>query len=147
MLASAIELNQNPMTDTAPIVTIVNTNPDLVRILRVALEQVGFIVFEVHIEEIKLAEANVESFLHQHNPKVILYDIAPPYDQNWRFLEHLRTSTSFKGRQFVLTTVNKQRVDELVGIDETVYEVVGKADDVADVVRAVREASRARPTR
>jgi CheY-like chemotaxis protein len=128
-------------------VAIVNTNPDLVRLLRVSLEQAGFIVLVIHIEEIKLGEADLEAFLTQHNPKVIVYDVAPPYDQNWRFLDHLRASTSFKGRRFVLTTVNLARVQEIVGPDETVHEVVGRSDDLEEVVRAVKEASRARETR
>jgi CheY-like chemotaxis protein len=129
------------------VVAVVNTNPDLVRILRMALEKAGFIVFTIHIEEIKSGEANVESFLNQHDPRVIVYDVALPYDQNFRFLDHLRTATGFKGRHFVLTTVNLRAVQKIVGTDETVYEVVGEADDIGEVVRAVREASRARPTR
>src|SRR3954468_15098804 len=104
------------------IVAIVNTNPDLVRLLRVNLERAGFVVFEIHIEEIRLGTTNVESFLNQHDPKVIVYDVAPPFDQNVRFLDHLRSATGFKGRQFVLTSVNARRVDEIVGLDETVYE-------------------------
>ena len=135
------------MTHTPPVVAIVNTNPDLVRLLRMALERAGFIVFEIFIEDIKLGAANVEAFLSQHNPKVIVYDLAPPYDVNWRFLDHLRTATDFKGRRFVLTSVNVRNAEEVVKGDESVYEIVGEEKDVAEVVRAVREATRARPTR
>jgi hypothetical protein len=105
------------------------------------------VVFAIHIEEIKLGTANVESFLNQHDPKVIVYDLAPPYDANWRFLDHLRTATGFKGRQFVLTSVNAAQAEEAVRNDESVYEIVGEEKDMAEVVRAVKEASRARPTR
>jgi CheY-like chemotaxis protein len=135
------------MTQAPVVVAIVNTNPDLVRILRMALEKAGFVVFEIHIEDIKLGAANVDSFLTQHNPKVIVYDLAPPYDMNWRFLDHLRTATGFKGRRFVLTSVNVAYAEEVVGKDESVYEVLGEEKDTAEVVRAVKEASRARPTR
>jgi hypothetical protein len=135
------------MIQAPAVVAIVNTNPDLVRILRMALEKAGFVVFEIHIEDIKLGAANVDSFLTQHNPKVIVYDLAPPYDMNWRFLDHLRTGTGFKGRRFVLTSVNVAHAEEVVGKDEFVYEVLGEEKDTADVVRAVKEASRARPTR
>lgn len=128
-------------------IAIVNTNPDLVRRLRVALETAGFVVFEMYSEDIKHASANVQSFLKEHDPSVIVYDLAPPFDLNWRFLDHLRTTTEFSGRRFVLVSVNERRAREIVGIDETVYEVVGQADDIDAVVRAVKEASRARPTR
>src|SRR5688572_27871104 len=134
-------------TQTPTVVAIVNTNPDLVRIMRYSLERAGFVVFEIHIEDIRLGEANVDSFLRQHDPKVIVYDLAPPYDMNWRFLDHLRTSTAFKGCQFVLTSVNVRHAEEIVRGDESVYEILGEEKDSAEDVRAVKEASRARPTR
>lgn len=140
-------MRDTPISDTPVTVAIVNTNPDLIRLLRVNLEAAGFIVFVLHVEEIKLGEANIDSFLKQNDPRVIVYDVAPPFDQNYRFLEHLRRATGFKGRQFVLTTINLRRVQEIVGIDETVYEVVGEPKEIEALVRAVREASRARPTR
>jgi hypothetical protein len=76
----------------------------------------------LHIEDIKMGAADVDSFLRQHDPKVIVYDVAPPYEMNWRFLDHLRAATGFEGRQFVLTSVNVRRVREIVWTDETVYE-------------------------
>ena len=135
------------MADAPIVVAIVNTNPDLVRLLRMSLERTGFVVFEFHIEDIKLGTADVDSLLKQHDPKVIVYDLAPPYDMNWRFLDHLRTSTGFKGRQFVLTTVNARYAEDVIRGDESVYEIVGEERDIAEVVRAVKEASRSRPTR
>jgi hypothetical protein len=135
------------MADSPPVVAIINTNPDLVHLLRLNIEKAGFVCFEVHIDDIRSGAANVDSLLEQHDPKVIVYDVAPPYDLNWRFLDHLRTSTGFKGRRFVLTSVNADRVRQIVNTDESVYEVVGEAEDVAELVRAVKEASRARSTR
>ena len=133
--------------EAAIVVAVINSNPDLVRILRVWLEQAGFLVIIIHIEDMKLGSTDVDMLLEQHDPRVIVYDVAPPYDQNWRFLDHLRTRTIFKGRQFVLTSVNAKRLRDIVGIDESVYEVAGEPTDIEQVIRAVREASRARPTR
>ena len=135
------------MPHTPTVVAVVNTNPDLVRIMRITLEKAGFVVFEFHIEDIKLGAADVDSLLKQHDPKVIVYDLAPPYDMNWRFLDHLRTATGFKGRQFVLTSVNVRHAEEVIKGDESVYEVLGEEEDMAQLVRAVKEASRSRPTR
>ena len=128
-------------------VAVINTNPDVVRRLRIALESAGFIAFVIHIEQIKEAIANLESFLDQHDPKVIVYDVAPPYDLNWRTLEHIRSSPSFEGRRFVLTTLNRAALERITGTDEMVYEIVGEREDIDEVVRAVKEASRARETR
>lgn len=135
------------MPHTPTVVAVVNTNPDLIRIMRITLEKAGFVVFEFHIEDIKLGAADVDSLLKQHDPKVIVYDLAPPYDMNWRFLDHLRTATGFKGRQFVLTSVNVRHAEEVIKGDESVYEVLGEEEDMAQLVRAVKEASRSRPTR
>jgi hypothetical protein len=129
------------------VVAIVNPNPDIIRRMRVAIEAAGFIVVIVHIEDIKTAAADLKGFVEENDPKIIVYDVAPPFDLNWRTLEHFRTHTDLKGRQFVLTTMNVSAVQRIVGTDETVYEVIGEQDDIAQVVRAVKEASRARPTR
>ncbi len=132
------------MPEFPTVVAVVNTNPDIVRRLRVNLEAAGFIVLVIHIETIKVGGTDIESVLRQHDPRVIVYDVAPPFELNWRFLDHLRAATAFKGRHFVLTTVNVSRVQQIAGRDETVYEVVGEPSDILEVVRAVKEATRAR---
>jgi CheY-like chemotaxis protein len=129
------------------VVAVVNTNPDIVRMLRTAIEEAGFIVVSAHIEDIKTGAVDLQAFLRDHDPRVLVYDIAPPYEQNWRFLEHIKATPGFGGRHFVITSVNVRLVEELIGPDDTVYEVVGKRDDIDAIVRAVKEASRARPTR
>lgn len=135
------------MVEPPVVVAVINTNPDIIRLLRTNIERAGFVVVVLHIEEIKLGVADVEMVFREHDPKVIVYDVAPPYDVNWRFLEHLRSSAIFAGRQFVLTSVNSKRLRQVVGNEESVYEIVGEPDDVREVIRAVKEASRARPTR
>jgi DNA-binding response OmpR family regulator len=132
------------MPQAPNVVAIVNTNPDLVRLLRVNLESAGFIVIVVHIEDIKTSAGDVEATIERHNPRVIIYDLVPPYDVNWRFFDHLRGTQAFQGRHFVLTTVNINQVQRIVGKDSMVYEVVGEASDIQQVVRAVKEATRAR---
>ena len=133
------------MPEAPIVVAIVNTNPDMVRLLRVNLEGAGFVVIVVHIEDIKTAQGDVEAIIERHNPRVIIYDVMPPYDVNWRFFDHLRCTKAFQGRHFVITTVNVSQVQRIVGKEPVVYEVVGEASDIQQVVRAVREATRARP--
>jgi hypothetical protein len=69
-----------------------------------------------------------------------------PFERNWNFFEHLR-ATVMQGRQFVLTTPNARALERLVGRDQDIYEVLDDGTDVDRIVQAVREASRARPTR
>ena|SRR5687767_12262385 len=129
-----------------PVAAIINTAPDTVDLLKDTLEQAGLLVVTGYTHDIRDGKLDLQAFLAIHHPDVIVYDIAPPYDRNWAFLEHLR-STILGGYRFVITTVNRGYVEALVGRDERVYEVVGKADDLDEIVRAVREAVRARDTR
>jgi CheY-like chemotaxis protein len=128
-------------------VAIFNTSDDVVELLRIMIEQAGFVAVTGHIDDIKRGKLDLATFVEQHDPKVILYDVAPPYERTWAFLEHLRSQPPLKGRQFVLTTTNIARVREAVGTAENVYEIVGKPFDLDAIVRAVKEASRARATR
>ena len=127
-----------------PVVAVINTNPDLVELLKVRIEAAGFIVMMLHIQDIR-AGLDLDAVLKQHHPEVIVYDVVMPYDRNFRFLQHLR-ATFFDGYRFVLTTPNAVALRKIVGRDEKVYEVLDDSADIDAIVQAVREAARARPT-
>jgi CheY-like chemotaxis protein len=128
------------------VVAVINTAPDTVDLLKDALERAGFVVVSTYTHAIRDGEVDIEAFLRAHQPKVIVYDIAPPYERNWALFQNLR-QTVLSGHRFVLTSVNSAQVEKLVGRDERVYEVVGHSDDLGAVVQATREAARARDTR
>ena len=127
-----------------PVVAVVNTNPDLVELLKAKIEAAGFVVLVLHVAEIR-AGLNVSAVFAQHQPKVIVYDVVAPYQRNWRFLQHLREGV-FKGHRFVLTCPNAAALESLVGRDEKVYEILDDVADIDAIVQAVREAARSRPT-
>jgi DNA-binding NtrC family response regulator len=129
------------------VVAIFNSSEEVVDLLKDVLEHAGFVIVYGHIGEIKRGMLDLEAFVRQHRPKVIVYDLVPPYETTWAFLEHLRGSEALQGAQFVLTSINRARVEEIVKPNEHVYEIVGKPLDLDQIVRAVKEASRARPTR
>jgi len=126
-----------------PVVAIVNTNPDIVELLKAKIEMAGFVVLVIHIADIR-AGLDLSGVLAAHDPRVIVYDVVAPYDRNWRFLQHLR-ETTLKGRTFVLTSPNADAMMKRVGRDEKVYEVLDGGGDLDAIVQAVREAARARP--
>jgi DNA-binding NarL/FixJ family response regulator len=128
-----------------PVVAVVNTNPDLVELLKARIEAAGFVVLVMHIAEIR-AGLDLGAVLAQHDPRVIVYDVVAPFERNWRFLEHLR-ATLLKGRRFVLTSPNAAALERLIGKDEAIYEILEDGADIDAIVQAVREASKARPTR
>lgn len=129
------------------VAAIINTSPDVVDMLRVVLEQAGIVVVSAFTHEIRDGHVDLERLLSQHKPNVIVYDIAPPYAANWQLYQHLSESPSMQQCQVVLTSTNPARVTELSGGDRRVYEIVGKPFDLDVIVRAVKEAIRARPTR
>ena len=132
--------------DARQVAAIINTTPDTVDLLKDALERAGILVVSCYTYEVRDGKVDLDSFLRAHQPGVIVYDLAPPYDRNFAFLQHLRT-TLLSGYRFVLTTVNPKHVATLVGRDEKVYEVIGNDEDLSAIVQAVREALRARDTR
>jgi DNA-binding NarL/FixJ family response regulator len=131
------------MWRTPIVVAVFDTNNDLVELLRVSLEQAGFVVVSGHIDDLRRGALDLPNFVRQHDPRVIVYDIPPPYDAHWRFLEHVRQSPDMQGREFVLTSTNVQRMKEAIGTREPIHELIGKPADLEQITRAVREAGQA----
>ena len=128
-----------------PVVAVIDTNPDLVELLKARIEAAGFVVLVIHVADIRTG-LDIGNVIAQHDPVVIVYDVVPPYGRNWRFFEHLR-ETVLQHRRFVLTTPNERALRRIIGRDESIYEIVEGADEIGSIVQAVREASRSRPTR
>jgi len=116
------------------VVAVINSNDDLVALLRETLEDEGLNVTTAHIREIKSGREDLPKFLKRHRPDVIIYDLAPPYSDNWRFLHLVRES--FGDRGLVLTTVNKKALEKTVGRTGT-FEIEGRRSDLSRVVRTV----------
>jgi CheY-like chemotaxis protein len=135
------------MPDSPPVVAIVNTSPDIVDMLRVVFEQAGLVVVSAFTHDIREGVVDIDAFVRQHEPRAIVYDIAPPYGPNWRLFEHVRTRPAVRHCKFVLTSTNPAHVRELAGSNQQVYEIVGKPFDLDQIVQATREAVRARATR
>jgi CheY-like chemotaxis protein len=134
------------MGGTAPVVAVLNSNDDVVELLRLMLEQAGLVVVSAHVDAVKRGDVSLVDFVNEHQPDVVIYDVVPPYDRSWRFLEHLR-QTTLRHRRFVITSTNPKRAAELAGTSEDIYEIVGKPYDIDRIVEATRHAAKARPTR
>ena len=121
------------------VVAVINSNADTVEMLRLALQLEGFESVTAHIDEIKRGLLDFPRFLEEHDPRVVIYDIPPPYDQNWEFLKLLRTTDAMRDRAVVVTTTHKGHLEQLVGPTDAI-EIVGKPYDLNQVIRAVRQA-------
>ena len=129
------------------VVAVINTSPDTVEMLRTTLERAGFVVITGYTFDIRDGRLDIDAFLTKHQPRVVVYDVAPPYDQNWRLFQHLRGLESMRTRRFVITSTNPKHLEQLAGRDERIYEIVGRPLDLDAVVTAVKEAFKSRPTR
>jgi DNA-binding response OmpR family regulator len=127
------------MSSQPPVVAIFNTSPDTVEMLRVMFEHNGFVVTSAYTYDIRDGKVDVEMLVRQHHPDVIIYDVAPPYEKNWREFQHVRTMDAFKGINFLLTTTNLQQVQKIAGQAHTLYEIVGKPYDLGLIVDAVKK--------
>lgn len=130
------------MPNDAPItIAVLNTSDDVVELLRIVFEQAGFVVVSAHLDDIKRGETDLDRMIAQHSPSVIVYDVAPPYDRQWAFMQHLRAMPPLQRLPFVLTTTNAARLREIVGTDAMVHEIVGKPYDLDQILNAVRSAA------
>lgn len=123
-----------------PSVAVFNSSQDTLDILKISLEEQGFAVATAHVSDLKKGQVDLLDFVQAHQPDVIVYDIALPYEENWTFLRLLQSSEALKPVRWVLTTTHRERLRELVGELGEVYEVVGKPYDLRQIVDAVKNA-------
>src|ERR1700680_1926726 len=101
-----------------------------------------------HFADLKKGIIDVAKWLSKHNPEVVVFDISPPYDENWKFYKTMRDADAMRGRGSVLTTTNKNRLDEVLGADSHALEVVGKPEDLKQIqVEIALQTSKAREAR
>ena len=125
---------------SAPVVMILNSNDDVVEMLRLVLEEKGLVAVSGHIDRIRRGETSLPDIVEEHDPQVIIYDLVPPYDRSWRFLDHVRHGPGMAGRKFIITSTNARRAREIIGDAEQVFEIVGKPFDIYQIAEAVLRA-------
>jgi CheY-like chemotaxis protein len=133
-----------PRARAPVVVAVLNSNQDVLRLIRSTLEDEGYTVATAHIISFKEGEANLAQFLSNHRPAVIVYDVAPPYKENWNFLQLLREIPQVADIPMVLTTVNKAALEDVVGSTDA-FEILGTRDNLAPLVDGVNRSARSRP--
>jgi CheY-like chemotaxis protein len=121
------------------IVAIFNTNPEVLDLVREALQDAGYATVVANLDDLKRGRIDMIQFVEEHLPDAIVYDVAPPYDTNWTFLRLMRSSKVMQNRAFVVTTTNKKALDDLIGPSDVV-ELLCKPYDLEQIVEAVNHA-------
>lgn len=118
-------------------IAVINTSVELTDILRVALESENYDVGVLYTNDIKRRGENLGNFIEREKPEVIVYDIAIPYEENYKLFCKIKDKLEGKGIRFVLTTTNKRALEDLVG-KTSAFEIIGKPFDLHALVKAVR---------
>ncbi len=134
------------LDEVGTLVAVVNSSEDVRALIAETLESFGYVTVMGHVDDFKHGRTAIESFLDQHDPRVVVWDVSPPYVQNWAFVQDVINGQAGRGRGWVVTTTNKDALDSLVGRATGAIELVGKPFDLEEiagaVVRAERDTSR-----
>jgi DNA-binding response OmpR family regulator len=122
-----------------PVIAVINSSEEVVTMLRELFEEEGFRTVAGHIPEIRRGEEDLIAFFEQHDPAVVVWDIALPYEENWTFFRLVQNTRAAQGRSFILTTTNRRALEDVAG-DTGAIEVVGKPFDLEEILSAVRRA-------
>lgn len=116
--------------------------------LRVAFELAGLTVISTYTHMIRDGQVDIEAMMRLHDPKVIVYDIAPPYAANWQLFQHVASLPVMQGRFFILSTMNTKHVEKLASESGLpIFEIVDTPHNLSVLIDEVWQALRARPTR
>jgi DNA-binding response OmpR family regulator len=134
-------LSKSVSKETDPgVVALFNASDDTIDMVQKMLTELddGQRLIWCHFADLKKGVVDFRKYITKHNPEIVVFDISPPYDENWAYFKRMRDDTRMVGRGVVLTTTNKQRLDEVLGSDSFALEVVGRPADLKAIKAAIR---------
>ncbi len=128
---------------SAPVrtVAVFDSSPDALQMLRRTLEHRKVRVICESAEDVRRGRIDFLALMSDHDPDVVVWDIAPPYEENWKFFTWLRTSKPGRARAFVVTTTHKTRVHRAAGLDSNGIEIISKPYDGDLIAAAISRAT------
>ena len=117
-------------------VAVLDTDRDTTDLLKAVLAIDGMVVTTANPLDFAHDPASVVEFLQRAAPDVIVYDLAFPYEETYRFLQEMRDDPRFPKCALVITTTNVRVVGSLPGTEA--IEIVGKPYDVETLLKAIR---------
>ncbi len=120
-------------------IAVINMHVEIVDMLQLALEDEGFRSVGRTIPELERGDQSLLGFLDEHDPRVIIYDVSPPYPENWERFQTAREVQVFRGRTVMLTTTDHDSLERLIGPTES-FVIFSKPFELGALLDAVREA-------
>ena len=129
-----------PSKTNEGVVALFNASDDTIDMIQRLLTEAALdqTLIWCHFADLKKGIINFDRYMAKHNPEVVIFDLSPPYDENWTFFKTMRDAPIMHGRGSVLTTTNKARLDEVLGADSGALEVVGRARDLKLIAHAIQ---------
>ena len=127
-------------------VLVFNDSPAVLDTLKKWLEIHGHVARAVQLSDNREGYDGTVELIRSFRPDAIVFDVGLSYVSNWDFLDVLRQTPALRSFPFVVTTPNTAVLDNLVGKPTNAIELVGREDDLTEILRAVEAAaSRAEP--
>jgi CheY-like chemotaxis protein len=124
------------MSDSRPVVAILNNIEDLVRMFAEVLRGAGYDVVTAMLADARRGKQDLVAFLKEHDPRVVVYDVSFPYAINWTQLEGLRDRGALLGRGVLVTTPNRRAMQDLLKVGD-VLEITGRPEEISELVERV----------
>jgi CheY-like chemotaxis protein len=118
---------QRQLHDSPLKVLIFDNSADILELLTTDLQCRGCVVSTASVSGIRHGETDGVRLIEATAPDVIVFDVALPYEANWRVATDLQANPRVHA-PFVLTTTNRTAVRQLIGRD--LIELVGKPYDL-----------------
>ena len=120
------------------LVAVINTSMELVEVLEMALIDAGYRTVSLFTLQIKRDQVDLDDFLMKHQPDLVVYDIAIPYEENFELFVKLKSQCRNFAIPTLLTTTNKNVLEALVG-PTGAFEVIGKPFDLNVLLYSIKE--------
>jgi DNA-binding NtrC family response regulator len=120
------------------LVAIVNSHTDTVNLLREHLEREGFRTVTGLVESSKFGLTDLIKLLKQHDPAVVIFNIATSNEAEWAMVKLIMDFEAKKGRCFVLTTTSQTVVARLT-TNDPVHELIQKPQDFEALTHHIKE--------
>jgi DNA-binding response OmpR family regulator len=121
-------------------IAVVNTSEELADLMEEVLTSEGWSTVRGYTLDFKRGRQDLSTFLREQDPKVIVWDVAIPYEENWALYQEVRRLPVAEERQFVVTTTNVDVLNRLIGTDTAAHEIIGKPFDLEQLCTAVQRA-------
>jgi DNA-binding response OmpR family regulator len=89
------------------VLTTINSSRDILELLHAVFDRRGIEIVNVDAAELL---SHADTFVERHRPSILLFEVAPPYEENWAILTKLRGQAALASLPVVITTTNVRRV-------------------------------------